>query len=66
MSNFIILPTQLFDKKYLDKSYNYIIWEHPHYFLTYKYNKKKIYYIVHLVLIIMIILKKIILMLLII
>lgn len=42
MSNFIILPTQLFDKKYLDKSYNYIIWEHPHYFLTYKYNKKKI------------------------
>jgi len=41
-SNFIILPTQLFDKKYLDKSYNYIIWEHPHYFLTYKYNKKKI------------------------
>ncbi len=42
MKNLIILPTQLYDKKYLDKSYNYIIWEHPHYFIKYKYNKKKI------------------------
>ena len=41
--NFIILPNQLFDKKYLpDKSYTYILWEHPQYFTEYKYNKKRI------------------------
>ena len=40
--DFLILPTQLFDKKYLDKNYTYILWEHPHYFTKYKYNKKKI------------------------
>ena len=39
---FLILPIHLFDKKYLNKSYNYIIWEHPHYFKGYRYNKKKI------------------------
>lgn len=42
MSIFLILPHQLFDKNYLDKKYNYIIWEHPHYFKKYNYNKKKI------------------------
>jgi deoxyribodipyrimidine photolyase-related protein len=42
MNNFIILPNQLFDKKYLDKDYKFIIWEHPHYFKDYKYNKKKL------------------------
>ena len=42
MSNiFLILPTQLFHKKYLDKKYHYAIWEHPHYFKKYKYNQKK-------------------------
>lgn len=42
METFVILPHQLFDIKYLDKHYNFIIWEHPHYFTDYKYNKKKI------------------------
>ena len=42
MSIFLILPNQLFDKKYLDKQYNYIIYEHPHYFKSYNYNKKKL------------------------
>lgn len=42
MNNFIILPNQLFDKKYLNKDYKYIIWEHPHFFKDYKYNKKKL------------------------
>ena len=42
MSIFLILPNQLFDKKYLDKTYNYIIYEHPHYFKSYNYNKKKL------------------------
>ena len=40
--NFLILPNQLFDKKYLDKENNYYIWEHPHYFLSYNFNKKKL------------------------
>ena len=40
--NFLILPNQLFDKKYLDKKNNYFIWEHPHYFLSYNFNKKKL------------------------
>ena len=33
--DFLILPNQLFDKKYLEKKNNYYIWEHPHYFLSY-------------------------------
>ena len=40
--NFIILPHQLFDKKYLDKKNKYILWEHPQYFTKYKFNKKKL------------------------
>ena len=39
---FILLPTHLYDISYLSKKYNYIIWEHPHYFTNYKYNKKKL------------------------
>jgi deoxyribodipyrimidine photolyase-related protein len=42
MSFFVILPNQLFNKKYLTKKYKYIILEHPHYFEKYKYNKKKL------------------------
>lgn len=42
MEKFLILPHQLFDKKYLDKSCTYTIWEHPHYFKKYNYNKKKL------------------------
>jgi deoxyribodipyrimidine photolyase-related protein len=42
MDIFLILPTQLFEKKHLDKSYKYVIWEHPHYFTKYNYNKKKL------------------------
>lgn len=42
MKHFLILPHQLFDKKYLDKSYKFILYEHPHYFKKYKYNKKKL------------------------
>jgi hypothetical protein len=29
---FLILPNQLFEKKFLDKDNEYIIWEHPHYY----------------------------------
>ena len=40
---FVILPNNLFDKKHLDKKYScFIIWEHPHYFNGYKYNKKRL------------------------
>ena len=45
MNILIILPTQLFDKKYIDKIENIdkiILWEHPHYFKKYNYNKKKL------------------------
>lgn len=42
MSVFLILPHQLFDIKHLNIANNYIIWEHPHYFLDYNYNKKKL------------------------
>jgi len=45
MNILIILPTQLFDKKYIDKVENIdkiILWEHPHYFKKYNYNKKKL------------------------
>lgn len=42
MDIFLILPNQLFDIKILKKDYKYIIWEHPHYFEKYNYNKKKL------------------------
>jgi deoxyribodipyrimidine photolyase-related protein len=39
---FIILPHQLFDKIFYDIDLPIIIWEHPHYFTKYNYNKKKL------------------------
>ena len=42
MKTFLILPHQLFDKKYLSEDFTYLIWEHPHYFTKYNYNKKKL------------------------
>lgn len=55
MDIFLILPNQLFDKKILlelDHKINinnsikqtcqFILWEHPHYFTKYNYNKKKL------------------------
>jgi deoxyribodipyrimidine photolyase-related protein len=39
---FLLLPHQLFDYKYLDKSKSYILWEHPKYFKDYNFNKKKL------------------------
>ena len=39
---FLILPNQLFDITYFDKKFIYIIWEGPHYFIDYNYNKKKL------------------------
>ena len=40
---FIILPHQLFHKKYLPKNIKKIIlWEHPQYFTKYDFNKKKL------------------------
>lgn len=41
MDILIILPNQLFDKKYI-KFKNIVIYEHEHYFKKYNYNKKKI------------------------
>lgn len=42
LMNFLILPNQLFDASYLDKKYKIIIWECPHFFKDYNYNKKKL------------------------
>ena len=42
MNKFVILPNQLFTKNLLDKNYEFILWENPHYFTAYKYNKKKL------------------------
>lgn len=38
----LILPNQLFDKKYIDINEHVIIYEHPQYFTKYNYNKKKL------------------------
>lgn len=38
----LILPNQLFEVKYIDKKSRIIVWECPHYFKDYKYNKKKL------------------------
>ena len=41
--NFIVLPHQLFEKKYLPKNISKVyLWEHKQYFTKYKYNKKKL------------------------
>ena len=37
----LLLPHQLFDKKYLNNKH-IVLYEHPHYFTSYKYNKKKL------------------------
>lgn len=43
MITLVILPNQLFHIKYHpDNIKKYIIWEHPHYFKSYNYNKKKL------------------------
>ena len=48
MNNFLILPNQLFDVKYLNKEkikndkYKIILYEHPQYFTKYNFNKKKL------------------------
>ena len=38
----LLLPNQLFEKKHLDKKQTIHLWEHPHYFKDYNYNKKKL------------------------
>ena len=40
--DFLILPNQLFNYKFLDKKYNIILWEHPHFFIYFNFNKKKL------------------------
>jgi deoxyribodipyrimidine photolyase-related protein len=40
--DFLILPHQLFDKKYLDKNNKFHLYEHPQYFTKYKFNQKKL------------------------
>ena len=42
MQVFLILPNQLFDTKYIDKKKKIVIWECPHFFKAYNYNKKKL------------------------
>ena len=42
MKKFLILPNQLFSKKYLEKDYKFILYEHPDFFTKYKFNKKKL------------------------
>ena len=42
VENFVLLPNTIYRLKYLDKKYHYIIWEHPHYYKSYNYNKKKL------------------------
>jgi deoxyribodipyrimidine photolyase-related protein len=40
--NHLILPTQIYNKSYLDKNNTYILYEHPHYYNDFNYNKKKL------------------------
>ena len=42
MTSLLILPTQLFEKKHLPKIDHITLYEHPHYFKKYNYNKKKL------------------------
>lgn len=39
---FLILPNQMFDIIHYDKKFRYILWECPHFFTDYNYNKKKL------------------------
>lgn len=38
----ILLPNQLFDIKYLPKNTGIVLYEHPHFFTKYKYNRLKL------------------------
>ena len=38
----VILPHQLYDKKYFKKDSKIVLYEHPHYFKKYNYNKKRL------------------------
>ena len=40
--NFLILPNQLFEEKFLNKKIEIVLWECPHFFIDYTYNKKKL------------------------
>ena len=42
MKYFVILPHQLYHKKFIDKDKQIVLWEHPHYFLSFNFNKKKL------------------------
>lgn len=43
ITHLLVLPHQLFDKKYIPKSVTHVyLWEHPQYFTKYKYNKKRL------------------------
>lgn len=43
MFTLLVLPNTLFKKKYIPKEVKkIIIWEHPHYFTKYRYNKKRL------------------------
>ena len=43
MNTLLILPTQLYSKKYIPSEINkLVLWEHPFYFKRYKFNKKKL------------------------
>lgn len=42
MKSLLILPTQLFEQKFLPEINHVTIYEHPHYFKKYNYNKKKL------------------------
>ena len=33
------MPNQLFEAKFLDKKYDIILWEHPHFFTKFNFNK---------------------------
>lgn len=39
---FVILPNQLFDISFLDKTEKYVLYEHPHFFTRMNFNKKKL------------------------
>jgi len=42
MKTLVILPTQIFSLKFINKKCKIVIWEHPHYFKSYNFNKKKL------------------------
>lgn len=40
--HFLVLPNQLFDIPHIPKALHIVLWECPHFFKDYKYNKKKL------------------------